>query len=81
MPFKKNCDIIWYANAEYQVTKFIYNLAMNFVTLKCQYLNGNILVIFASVKKFFTILEWDWLIVSPELIFFPFGQVCFSTAT
>ena len=60
-PFSKKaqnlCDVTQYAYAECQVTKHIYTLAMNLVTLKCQYLNGNNSVNSASVMKFFTILE------------------------
>jgi hypothetical protein len=60
-PFSKKaqnlCDVTQYAYAESQVTKHIYTLAMNLVTLKCQYLNGNNSVISASVMMFFTILE------------------------
>jgi hypothetical protein len=51
------CDVPQYAYAECQVTKYIYTLAMNLATLKCQYFNGNYSVISASVMKFFTILE------------------------
>jgi hypothetical protein len=63
------CDATQHAYAECQVTKHIYTLAMNLVTQKCQYLNGNNSVISASVLKFCTILEWDGLIVSLELSF------------
>jgi hypothetical protein len=63
------CDFTQYAYAEWQVTKHIYTLAMNLVTLKCQCLNGNNSVIYASVMNFFTILEWVGLIASLELSF------------
>jgi hypothetical protein len=54
---KNLCDVTQYAHDESRVTKHIYTLAMNLVTLKCQYLNGKNSVISASVMKYFTILE------------------------
>jgi hypothetical protein len=63
-PFSKKaqnlCDVTQYANAECQVTKHIYNLAMNLVTLKYQYLNCNNSVNSASVIKLFYHFGMRW---------------------
>jgi hypothetical protein len=84
-PFSKKaqnvCDVTQYAYAEYQVTKHIYTLAMNLVTLKCQCLNGNNSAISASVTKFLPF--WNEMDSKHHLssVLFPFAQVYILTAT
>jgi hypothetical protein len=48
-------DITQYVNADCERANsliFIYNLAINFVTIKCGYLNGNIVGLSDSVLTF-----------------------------
>jgi hypothetical protein len=68
-PFSKKaqnlCDVTQCAYAECQVTKHINILAMNLVTLKCQYIHGSNSVVSELVVKFF----YDFGMASLELSF------------